>query len=332
MSKFNALTVRRAEDKSISREIEKINIDDLPADGDVLIAVKYSTLNYKDGMCLQGIGGLVREYPHIPGIDFAGEVVESADKRYAPGDKVVLTGWRVGEIWWGGYAQFARVKADWLVPLVDGMSCYDAMAIGTAGLTAMLSIMSLEKFGIKKDGAEVLVTGASGGVGSIAVVLLSEMGCRVSAITGKPEQAEYLRSLGATQIIARGDIMDGHKKPIQSAKWAGCIDSVGGDMLARVLTQMKPLSAVTVVGNAGGNDLSLNIIPFMLRGIGMIGVDSASCAFDIRIEAWKRLARDLPKPALESATSVIGLADVAAAGNDILAGRVRGRIVVDVNR
>ena len=265
MSKFNALMVRRAEDKSVSREIEKIDIDDLPADGDVLIAVKYSTLNYKDGMCLQGIGGLVREYPHIPGIDFAGEVVESADQRYAPGDKVVLTGWRVGEIWWGGYAQFARVKADWLVPLVDGMSCYDAMAIGTAGLTAMLSIMSLEKFGIKKDGAEVLVTGASGGVGSIAVVLLSEMGCRVSAITGKPEQAEYLRSLGATQIIARGDIMDSHKKPIQSAKWAGCIDSVGGDMLARVLTQMKPLSAVTVVGNAGGNDLSLNIIPFMIR-------------------------------------------------------------------
>ncbi|MCH1426006.1 MAG: acryloyl-CoA reductase [Alphaproteobacteria bacterium] len=332
MSECKALMVNRGEDKSVSHQIETIKIDDLPADGDVLVAVEYSTLNYKDGLCIAGKGGLVRNYPHIPGIDFAGEVVESADQRYAPGDKVVLTGWRVGEIWWGGYAQFARVKADWLVPLVDGMSCFDAMAIGTAGLTAMLSIMSLEKFGIRKDGAEVLVTGASGGVGSIAVVLLSEMGYRVSAITGRREQAEYLRALGATQIIARDDIMDGEKKPIQSAKWAGCVDSVGGDMLARVLTQMKPLSAVTVVGNAGGNDVSLNIIPLMLRGVGMIGVDSASCAFDTRIEAWKRLERDLPKTALESVTSVIGLADVAAAGKDILAGRVRGRVVVDVNR
>ena len=332
MSECKALMVNRGEDKSVSHQIETIKIDDLPADGDVLVAVEYSTLNYKDGLCIAGKGGLVRNYPHIPGIDFAGEVVESADQRYAPGDKVVLTGWRVGEIWWGGYAQFARVKADWLVPLVDGMSCFDAMAIGTAGLTAMLSIMSLEKFGLRKDGAEVLVTGASGGVGSIAVVLLSEMGYRVSAITGRREQAEYLRALGATQIIARDDIMDGEKKPIQSAKWAGCVDSVGGDMLARVLTQMKPLSAVTVVGNAGGNDVSLNIIPLMLRGVGMIGVDSASCAFDTRIEAWKRLERDLPKTAIESATSVIGLADVAAAGKDILAGQVRGRIVVDVNR
>ncbi len=332
MAEFDALMVSRAEDKSVSQQIKKIKIDDLPAEGEVLISIEYSTVNYKDGMCLQGIGGLVREYPHIPGIDFAGEVVESKDPRYKLGDKVVLTGWRVGEVWWGGYAQYAKVKADWLVPLAEGMTCFEAMAIGTAGLTAMLSIMSLEKFGLEKTDGEVLVTGASGGVGSISIGLLTELGYSVSAITGRPEQAEYLKALGVSKIITREDVMTGDKKPIQSARWSGCIDSVGGEMLARILAQMKPRSAIAVVGNTGGNELSTNIIPFMLRGIGLIGIDSASCAYHSRIEAWEKLAKLMPREALSKVTTVIGLAEVVAVSSKILSGQVRGRVVVDVNQ
>ena len=332
MSQCKALMVSRGEDKSISHQIETINIDDLPADGDVLVAVEYSTVNYKDGLCLAGKGGLVRTYPHIPGIDFAGQVVDSKDARYAPGDKVVLTGWRVGEIWWGGYAQYARVKADWLVPLPDELTCQETMAIGTAGVTAMLSVLALEHHGIAVDEGPILVTGAAGGVGSLATALLVAAGFEVVAVTGRSEMTPYLQSLGASKIIDRNSLMDGDTKPLMSAQWAGCVDSVGSQMLARVLSQMKNNSAVAAVGNAGGSDLPTTVIPFILRGVALLGIDSATCSFDRRIEAWTRLAKDLPKSTLDAASSVIGLTDVPAAGADILAGRVRGRLIVDLRR
>ena len=332
MSQCKALMVSRGEDKSISHQIETINIDDLPVDGDVLVAVEYSTVNYKDGLCLAGKGGLVRTYPHIPGIDFAGEVVDSEDARYAPGDKVILTGWRVGEIWWGGYAQYARVKADWLVPLPDGLTCQQTMAIGTAGITAMLSVLALERHGVAVDDGPVLVTGASGGVGSLATALLAAAGFEVAAVTGRAEMTPYLQKLGASIIIDRKSLMDGDSKPLMSAKWAGCVDSVGSQMLARVLSQMKNKSAVAAVGNAGGSDLPTTVIPFILRGVALLGIDSATCSFDRRVEAWTRLAKDLPKSTLDAASSIIGLTDVPAAGADILNGQVRGRLVVDLTR
>jgi acrylyl-CoA reductase (NADPH) len=332
MTEFKALMVNRAEDKSISHQIASLMHDDLPADGDVLVAVDYSTVNYKDGLCLGGKGGLVRQYPHIPGIDFAGEVVRSDDARYQPGDKVVLTGWRVGEVWWGGYAQFARVKADWLVPLPAGLDCQQAMAIGTAGITAMLSVLALEHHGVKPDQGPILVTGAGGGVGSVATTLLASAGFEVAAVTGRPDVADYLRSLGAATIIDREEMLAGDAKPLLSEQWAGCVDSVGSQMLARALSQMKYGSAVAAVGLAGGADLPTTVIPFIIRGVALLGIDSVMCAYDRRLAAWKRLASDLPKDALASATTIIGLDDVVAAGADILAGRVRGRLVVDVNR
>jgi acrylyl-CoA reductase (NADPH) len=332
MTEFKALMVNRAEDKSVSHQIASLTHDDLPADGDVLVAVDYSTVNYKDGLCLGGKGGLVRHYPHIPGIDFAGEVVRSDDARYQPGDKVVLTGWRVGEVWWGGYAQFARVKADWLVPLPAGLDCQQAMAIGTAGITAMLSVLALEHHGVKPDQGPILVTGAGGGVGSVATTLLASAGFEVAAVTGRPDVADYLRSLGAATIIDREEMLAGDAKPLLSEQWAGCVDSVGSQMLARALSQMKYGSAVAAVGLAGGADLPTTVIPFIIRGVALLGIDSVMCAYDRRLAAWKRLASDLPKDALASATTIIGLDDVVAAGADILAGRVRGRLVVDVNR
>ena len=332
MSECKALMVNRGEDKSISHQIDTIQIDDLQADGDVLVAVEYSTVNYKDGLCLSGKGGLVRNYPHIPGIDFAGEVVDSKDPRYAPGDKVVLTGWRVGEIWWGGYAQYARVKADWLVPLPDGLTCQQAMAIGTAGITAMLSVLALERYGVAVEDGPILVTGAGGGVGSVATAVLASFGFEVAAVTGRPDVATYLQTLGAATVIDRDSLMDGDSKPLMSEQWAGCIDSVGSQMLARVLSQMKYNAVVAAVGLAGGADLPTTVIPFIIRGVALLGIDSVMCPFDRGVEAWNRLATGLPKLALDAATSVIGLSDVPAAGADILAGRVRGRLVVDLNR
>ena len=302
MSECKALMVNRGEDKSISHKIETIKIDDLPADGDVLVAVEYSTVNYKDGLCLGGKGGLVRTYPHIPGIDFAGEVVDSKDARYAPGEKVVLTGWRVGEVWWGGYAQYARVKADWLLPLPDGLNCQQAMAIGTAGITAMLSVLALERHGVAVDDGPILVTGAGGGVGSVATALLAAAGFEVADVTRRPDVATYLKKLGAAIVIDRNSLMDGDSKPLMSEQWAGCIDSVGSQILARVLSQMKYNSAVAAVGLAGGADLSTTVIPFIIRGVALLGIDSVMCSFDRRLEAWERLASDLPKSALDAAT------------------------------
>ena len=331
MSSFKALMVHRDEDKTIRHEMTELQHDDLPADGEVLVAVKYSTVNYKDGLCLSGKGGLVRNYPHIPGIDFAGEVVSSSDKRYKQGDLVALTGWRVGEIWWGGYAQFAKVRADWLVPLVDGLDCQQAMAIGTAGMTAMLSVLALEGAGVTPDKGPVLVTGAAGGVGSVATALLAARGYAVTAVTGRPESTDYLRGLGANDILARAEMLEGGGRPLESESWAGCIDSVGSTILARALAQMQYGGAVATVGLAGGADLPTTVIPFIIRGVSLLGIDSVMASYDRRVAAWSRLASDLPKPQLLAATTMIGLDDVPSAGADILAGKVQGRLVVDVN-
>ncbi len=327
---FNALLVTKAEDGTTEAKVTQLDDDQLPA-GDVTVAVEYSTVNYKDGLCLGTGGGLVRTYPHVPGIDFAGTVLNSDDQRYSPGDKVVLTGWRVGEAYWGGYSQKARVKADWLVPLPEGLSTRQAMAVGTAGFTAMLAVMALEDHGLKPGAGPVLVTGAAGGVGSVAVALLAALGYEVAAVTGRPETETYLRSLGATQIVPRESINETVKRPLESETWSGCVDAVGGPMLARVLGQMTYGSSVAAVGLAGGAGLPATVVPFLLRGINLLGIDSVMQPYDNRLRAWKRLAHDLPMDKLEAMIHPAALADLPKLGADILKGQIKGRVVVDVN-
>ncbi len=326
---FNALMVTKDDESGkTSAAITEITEDQLPA-GDVTVAVEYTTVNYKDGLCVGPGGGLVRNYPHIPGIDFAGTVEASDDDRYKPGDKVVLTGWRVGEAHWGGYAQKARVKADWLVPLPDGLSTAQAMAVGTAGFTSMLSVMALEDQGIK-DGP-VLVTGAAGGVGSVAVALLASLGHQVAGVTGRPETADYLTSLGATQIVAREELAETVKRPLEGETWGGCVDAVGGAMLARVLGQMQYGASVAAVGLAGGAALPATVIPFLLRGVNILGIDSVMQPYDNRVRAWDRIAKDLPMDKLDAMVQPATLSDLPKLGADILKGQVKGRVVVDVN-
>lgn len=325
---FNALIVEKDADGTTTATVQQIGMDQLPA-GDVTVSVAYSTVNYKDGLCIGPGGGLVRNYPHVPGIDFAGTVEASDDPRYAPGDKVVLTGWRVGEAHWGGYAQKARVKADWLVPLPEGLDLRHAMAVGTAGLTAMLAVMALEDHGIK-DGP-VLVTGAAGGVGSVATAILAHLGYKVAAVTGRPETADYLRSLGATEIVAREDLNETTKRPLEAETWGGCVDAVGGAMLARVLGQMQYGASVAAVGLAGGAGLPATVVPFLLRGVNLLGIDSVMQPFDNRLRAWGRIAKDLPMAQLDAMIQTAKLSDLPALGQQILKGQVKGRVVVDVN-
>jgi len=327
---FKALIIDKAGDGTVTQTIEEVGEDRLP-EGDVTVAVDFSTLNYKDGMCLLGQGGLVRNYPHVPGIDFAGTVEASDDERYRPGDKVILTGWRVGEARWGGYAQKARVMADWLVPLPGGLTTRQAMAVGTAGLTAMLAVMALEAHGLKPDDGPVLVTGAAGGVGSVATAILARLGYHVAAVTGRPEAADYLTSLGATQIVPREEINEVSKRPLESETWAGCVDAVGGAMLARVLGQMKYRCSVAAVGLAGGADLPASVIPFLLRGVNLLGIDSVLQPYENRLAAWQRIVTDLPMDKLEAMIQPAALADLPELGKAILKGQVKGRVVVDVN-
>ena len=327
---FNALIVNKDDEGKTSASVGQIGLDDLP-EGDVVVAVDYSTVNYKDGLCIGPGGGLVRNYPHVPGIDFAGTVETSNDPRYAAGDKVVLTGWRVGEMHWGGYAQKARVKADWLVPLPSGLTTRQAMAVGTAGFTAMLAVMALQDHGMKPDQGPVLVTGAAGGVGSVATAILSHLGFEVAAVTGRPDTADYLKSLGATQIVARDEINETVKRPLESENWAGCVDAVGGPMLARVLGQMKYGASVAAVGLAGGSNLPATVIPFLLRGVNLLGIDSVMQPYDNRLRAWSRIATDLPMDKLEAMIHPATLGDLPKLGADILKGQVKGRVVVDVN-
>jgi acrylyl-CoA reductase (NADPH) len=327
---FTALVVDRSEDGAISQNVRELDDSALP-DGDVTVAVEYSTVNYKDGLCLTGQGGLVRTYPHVPGIDFAGTVETSSDPRYKPGDKVILTGWRVGENRWGGYAAKARVKADWLVPLPKGITARHAMAVGTAGLTAMLALHALEAHGLAPDKGEVLVTGAAGGVGSVAVAMLAASGYQVAAVTGRPETEDYLKSLGAARIVPRAELAEVSKKPLEAETWAGCIDAVGGAMLARVLGQMKYGASVAAVGLAGGANLPATVIPFLLRSVNLLGIDSVMQPFENRVKAWNRAASSLPMEKLEAMVSEAGLADLPKIGADILKGAVKGRVVVRIS-
>jgi len=327
---FNALIVNKDDKGKTSASVGQIGLDDLP-EGDVVVAVDYSTVNYKDGLCIGPGGGLVRNYPHVPGIDFAGTVETSNDPRYAAGDKVVLTGWRVGEMHWGGYAQKARVKADWLVPLPSGLTTRQAMAVGTAGFTAMLAVMALQDHGMQPEQGPALVTGAAGGVGSVATAILSHLGFEVAAVTGRPDTANYLKSLGATQIVARDEINETVKRPLESESWAGCVDAVGGPMLARVLGQMKYGASVAAVGLAGGANLPATVIPFLLRGVNLLGIDSVMQPYDNRLRAWSRIATDLPMDKLEAMIHPATLGDLPKLGADILKGQVKGRVVVDVN-
>jgi len=329
---FNALVVEKDEETGkTAAAVQQISVDDLP-EGEVTVAVDFSTVNYKDGLCIGPGGGLVRTYPHVPGIDFAGTVEESSDDRYKPGDKVVLTGWRVGENRWGGYAQKARVKADMLVPLPEGIDARQAMAVGTAGFTAMLAVMALEDHGLKAGDGPVLVTGAAGGVGSVATAILANLGHEVAAVTGRAEQADYLTSLGATQIVARDELTEVTRKPLEAEQWAGCVDAVAGAMLGRVLKQMKYGTSVAAIGLAGGAAIEGALItPFILRGVNLLGIDSVMQPYDNRVRAWQRIASDLPMDKLEEMVLPATLSDLPQLGKDILKGQVKGRVVVDVN-
>ena len=329
MSSFRALVLHE-QGGTVAARLEELDDAHLP-EGDVTVAVEYSTLNYKDGMILEGQGRLVRQYPHVPGIDFAGMVERSDSPRFKPGDKVVLTGWRVGELHWGGYAQKARVNADWLVPLPAGLGARQAMAIGTAGFTAMLAVVALEKHGLAPTQGEVLVTGAAGGVGSIAVSLLAALGYRVVASSGRPELRDYLTGLGAAELIDRAALSTKPTRPLDRERWAGAIDAVGGNTLATILTQLKYRAGVAACGLAGGSDLPATVIPFLLRGVNLLGIDSVMCPRAERADAWSRLARDLQPGRLDAISEMVPLSRLPELAPRILAGNIRGRIVVDVN-
>jgi acrylyl-CoA reductase (NADPH) len=326
---MRALVIEKDSDGKTRATVQSIGEDRLPA-GEVTVDVEYSTVNYKDGLCIGPGGGLVRSYPHVPGIDFAGTVSTSSTDRYKSGDKVLLTGWRVGETHWGGYAEKAHVDAGWLVPLPSGITTRQAMAVGTAGFTAMLAVMALESHGLKPGNGPVLVTGAAGGVGSVATAILAKLGHEVAAVTGRLETADYLKSLGASRIVPREEINETVKRPLEAETWAGCIDSVGGAMLARVLGQMKYGASVAAVGLAGGVALPATVIPFLLRGVNLLGIDSVMQPYEARVDAWRRIARDLPKDKLEDMIVPATLADLPRLGAEILKGQVKGRIVVDV--
>ena len=328
---FNALVVEKDEETNVtSSEVKKISLSDLP-EGDVLVNVEYSNVNYKDGLCIGPGAGLVKTYPHVPGIDFAGTVEISQNDNYQKGDQVILTGWRVGEIVWGGYSQKARVKSSQLVKMPKNMTTKEAMTMGTAGFSAMLAIIRLEEMGLSKENGEVLVTGATGGVGSVATVVLSNLGYEVVTVSGKSSSSEYLKSLGSKRIIDRSELNELIKRPLESASWAGCIDTVGGNTLSRLIGQLKYGASVAVVGNAGGNNLSASAIPFMLRGVNMLGIDSAMQPYENRVKIWERLNKDFPKSFFESITEVISLSDLPRVGKEILDGKIKGRLVVDVN-
>jgi len=327
---FRALVLTQA-DRKVSGSVETLEDSRLPA-GDVTVAVEHSTLNYKDGLVLTSGGGLVKTWPHVGGIDLAGTVEASDNPAFRPGDKVVLNGWRVGELHWGGYATKARVKGDWLVKLPASISAKRAMAIGTAGYTSMLCVMALEKHGVRPESGEVLVTGAAGGVGSIAVAILARLGYQVVAATGRPQEGDYLKGLGAATILNRKELTDAPDRPLLSERYAGVVDTVSGVMFARALAQVKYGGAAAVCGLAGGPAFPGSILPFILRGVSVYGIDSVMLPRAPREEAWKRLGSDLPLDRLDTTVSEAGLGDLLGLAPKILKGEVRGRVVVDVSK
>ncbi len=302
-----------------------------PPEADVTVRVRYSTLNYKDGLAMNGLGGVVKRYPHVPGVDLAGTVEESDSPSWKAGERVIAGGYRMGEIYWGGFATKARVSSGWLVPLPEGLTLKHAMAIGTAGLTAMLAISALEEHGLRREAGEVLVTGAAGGVGGIAVAVLAALGCRVAAATGRPQTHDYLKELGAAVIVDRAELSGPAKKPLLPQRWAGAVDTVGGTTLATILASLKSGASVAATGLVGGRELVTTVIPFLLRGVNLLGIDSVSCPLPRRREAWSRLAKDLPMETLDRMTTIVPLAAVPELGRRILEGKVQGRVVVDVD-
>ncbi|HTB37298.1 MAG TPA: MDR family oxidoreductase [Reyranella sp.] len=326
---FRALVLTQAADRKVTGAVETLPVEKLPP-GDVTVAVEYSTLNYKDGLVLTTGGGLVKAWPHVGGIDFAGTVESSASGTFRPGDKVVLNGYRVGELHWGGYATKARVKGDWLVKLPATISTRRAMAIGTAGYTSMLCVMALEKHGLTPAAGEILVTGAAGGVGSVAVAILAKLGFTVVAATGRPQEADYLRALGATTIMDRKALTEAADRPLLSERFAGLVDTVSGVMFARALAQVKYGGAAAVCGLAAGPAFPGSILPFILRSITVYGIDSVMLPRAPREEAWRRLGSDLPLDKLDSTVSEVGLSDLMPLAPRILKGEVRGRVVVNV--
>ncbi|BAN03841.1 acrylyl-CoA reductase (NADPH) [Ilumatobacter coccineus] len=332
---FNALVVREAEEgnpKSAAAAIEQLSDADLPTygDSDVTVDIDYSSLNYKDGMALTGKGRIIRSFPMVPGIDFSGTVSASDSDRFAVGDEVILTGWAVGERYWGGYSQRQRVKSDWLVKRPSGLSSEQAMGIGTAGLTAMLCVLGLEDGGVQSGDGPIVVTGAAGGVGSTAVAILAHLGYEVTAVTGRPEQQDYLRGLGASSFLTRAEMSE-EPKPLESETWAGAVDTVGSTMLAKVLAQTKHSGVVTACGLAGGVDLPTTVMPFILRNVRLQGIDSVMAPIEARDAAWARLATDLPADQLAAMTEVVPMSEIIEQGPKIMAGQVRGRVVVDPN-
>jgi acrylyl-CoA reductase (NADPH) len=324
---FKAIVIEKA-DKAQTVGLKDFDENDL-MDGDVTVAVEWSTLNYKDGLAITGRAPVVRRYPMIPGIDFAGTVQTSAHPDWKPGDRVILNGWGVGETHLGAYAEKARVKGDWLVRMPAGISPREAMAVGTAGYTAMLAVMALEHQGIVPDAGPVVVSGAAGGVGSVAVAILGKLGYQVIASTGRPEEADYLKELGAAEVIDRSEL-SGSVRPLAKERWAGGIDSVGSTTLANMISMTKYGGAVAACGLAGGMDLPSSVAPFILRGVSLLGIDSVQCSPRKRSAAWARLDSDLDRGKLEAMTSQIGLSEVIEAAGNILEGRVRGRIVVKI--
>ena len=327
---FNALLVRKSDSRQTTG-IESVSENDLPPAG-ASIRVLYSSLNYKDALAVTGRGKIIRgDFPFVPGIDLAGEIVSSDSDLYHAGDLVIATGWGLGEDHWGGFAQRANLHADHLVRMPAGMTPFTAMALGTAGFTAMLSVMAVEEHGVKPEDGEIVVTGATGGVGSIAVLLLSRLGYHVVASTGKSEAGDYLKGLGATRIIARDELGKGPERPLDAGKWAGGIDSVGGDTLAALLSQTKRHSSIAACGLAGGANLNTTVFPFILRGVNLLGIDSNTCPTDRRTAAWQRLANAAPVDVLKQITKTIPLTAVPDYSEKLLTGQIKGRIVVNPN-
>lgn len=315
---------------AVAGSLQQVDRSELPA-GDLLVRIAYSSLNYKDGLAVTGKPGVIRTYPMVPGVDFAGVVEESSDSQFKPGDQVVVTGCGTSETFWGGYAQFARIKAEFVVPLPDGMTLKQAMAVGTAGFTAMQSVMALEQHGVKLGGREVVVTGAAGGVGSVAVAILAHLGYKVAASTGRMELHEYLGELGASAILERDALAAPSKRALDPERWTAGIDNVGGDTLAGLLRSTAAGGSIASCGLAGGATFTSTVFPFILRGVNLLGINSVNLPYPRRREIWDRIARDLPMRLLDRMTQVEPLEKIRVLGELILAGKIRGRTVIDVN-
>lgn len=326
---FKAIQVSRDEEKKQSVNIVELTNDDL-MEGDVTVAVEATTVNYKDGLAITGKSPVIRHWPMVPGIDLVGTVMESTSSEFSAGDKVLLNGFGVGEVHWGGFAERARLKSDWLIALPSGIEPKQAMGVGTAGYTAMLCVMALERYGITPESGPIVVTGANGGVGSVAISILSKLGYHVIASTGRVDESDFLKELGANEIIDRAELSEAGR-PLGKERWAGGVDAVGSHTLANLLAQTNYGGAVAACGLAQGFDLPATVMPFILRGVALLGVDSVMASKELRKEAWSRIATDLDMSKLEALTTVIGFDDIIQTATDIVDGKVRGRVIVDIN-